>query len=286
MSSLQVLAARSLQGDGRCNEDRVGSAPGAAWVIDGATGVGRDLVGDGSDAAWFAAAVDRALREALATGPEVATPDLLRAVVGAVALRFDAERIADPDGHHELLSAAFVLARVSGEAIELSALGDCRAVYAAPGLPTATFGTDGVGRFEAETLAELAALYAADPLLEVTAAKALILPRLRANRAFMNRPDGYWVLSIDPSAIDALHCVTIERGGPLELLLASDGFLRLDDLFRVVDAEGMLAADDEQAIDRLLQTLRGLETADAGCRRHVRAKVSDDASVLRARFAL
>src|SRR3546814_14705759 len=49
------------------NEDVVGYTDFAAWVIDGASGIGENLVSGVSDAQWFAQRVDRELRDRLAS---------------------------------------------------------------------------------------------------------------------------------------------------------------------------------------------------------------------------
>src|SRR3546814_10425861 len=52
------------------NEDVVGYTDFAAWVIDGASGIGENLVSAVSDAQWFAQRVDRELRDLLARSEE------------------------------------------------------------------------------------------------------------------------------------------------------------------------------------------------------------------------
>lgn len=59
MLKVNVSATR---GAGSVDEDVVGCCGDAAWVIDGATGVGDPLLAGVSDAAWFANRVDAELR--------------------------------------------------------------------------------------------------------------------------------------------------------------------------------------------------------------------------------
>ena len=61
--TLDTLLLRSEPGDGPCNEDRAGATARAAWVIDGATGLGESLLPHASDAGWFAEALDAAMAE-------------------------------------------------------------------------------------------------------------------------------------------------------------------------------------------------------------------------------
>lgn len=282
--ALDPLVICSVPGDGPCNEDRVGATAHAAWVIDGATGVGESLMPHASDAGWFAEAFDTALRYHLERTPEASTPDVLRDAIEAVRRWFDAERRAEPGAPYELPSAAFAMVRRIDDGLELSALGDCTIIHAAPDRAPSLFSASGVGRFEAETLAELAALYASDPTLEVAEAKRLLMPRLRRNRTQMNTEDGYWILSLDPRAVDHLERQWIGAGaGTVELALASDGFMRLHELFGLVTPGEMLAVRSAAEADAMLAKLRRAELEDDGCRTFVRAKRSDDASFVRAR---
>lgn len=287
MSPLEILVLHSVPGDGACNEDKVGATSHAAWVIDGATGLGGSLLDHTTDAAWFVEALDAALRDGLERRPEVPTPDILYEAVTAVGQRFENERLAEPTAPHELPSAAFAMARLIDGALELTALGDCSIVYGGQGQDPFLFSADGVGRFEAETLAELTELYANDPGLEVDEAKKLILPRLRRNRMQMNTEDGYWILGLDPRAIDRLERRLIEPGlGTVEIALASDGFMRLEALLGLVTPGEILAARTDAAAEALIKRLRDAEMEDARCRTYIRAKRSDDASFVRARCTI
>lgn len=62
MKRLHVCVEDSRQGDGPANDDVAGHLGGAAWVIDGATCVGRSLSIGPSDAAWYAPALDGSIR--------------------------------------------------------------------------------------------------------------------------------------------------------------------------------------------------------------------------------
>jgi len=283
---LQLRLARSEPGDGAANDDVAGAASGAAWVIDGATGLGEPLLPGPSDAAWFAQEVDRALRSALEAEPEAQTPAILRRVVAEVGAAFEEQRLRAPTAAHETPSAAFVMVRALGEAVELSGLGDCQAIYADPSGEPKLFGLSALTQLDTDVVAELAAAFAADPGLLLAEAKTRLLPGLRRNRALMNRPGGYWILSLDPAAIDHLETLVLApEDGALDCVLASDGFMRLHELFGWSLAE-LLAVEDEAALDAAFRRLREAEAADGECRARPRFKRSDDASFARVRVEL
>jgi hypothetical protein len=132
LGRLELGPAGCEPGDGAANDDVVGGFGPAAWVIDGATGLGDPLLPGPSDAAWYAQSLDRALRQAFESEPESPTPALLRRAVAEVRADFEKQRLRAPAGAHENPSAAFVMIRAVDDAVELTSLGDCQAIYAEP----------------------------------------------------------------------------------------------------------------------------------------------------------
>lgn len=276
---LAIRAARSEPGDGLVNEDVVGAGAGAAWVIDGATGLGEPLLPGVSDAAWFARSLDTALRDALACSPGDSTTTLLRRAVETVATAYARLRTRVPAAAYELPSAAFAMVRATPDGVELSAIGDCRIIYRDESDDIRLFAATGVERFEKITLGAVAALLRDGPQLRLADVKARILPQLRENRARMNTVDGYWILGLHPAAVDHVeHRVVPLATDGFECLLASDGFMRLHELFGLFTPANMLAASDEGKIDTLMAALRRTEDDDPDGRRFTRTKCRDDAS--------
>jgi hypothetical protein len=62
------------------------------------------------------------------------------------------------------------------------------------------------------------------------------------------------------------------------VLLATDGLMRLVEVYGAYDADGLVAAAADKGLAALLRELRGIEAADAGCARFPRIKPSDDAT--------
>lgn len=69
---------------GAVNDDALGCTAQAAWVIDGATSIGRSVLGVESDARWLAQAVDRHLRLLLEVEPEQSSETLLRRLLNDI----------------------------------------------------------------------------------------------------------------------------------------------------------------------------------------------------------
>lgn len=266
------------EGAGAINEDIVGHVADAAWVIDGASGVGGALTGAPSDAAWFAQQASRELAAALTTLRDYPTSALLRHVMERCRAAFESLALRPPQGAHELPSAAFAMVRLIGDGVEFTTLGDCRIIYADEAGQARIFGETPLAAIEARTLDAARAILAAEPDLAPAALRERLMPQLRVNRQLMNRPDGYWVLGLDPDAADHVDTVTLPLRPGSRFAIASDGFLRLTEIFDIATAADLLTVDSEAAFARRMAELRTIEAAPGSIRDYPRVKVHDDAS--------
>lgn len=268
------------------NEDAIGMAfdgeSGAAWVLDGATGLAdRNFVpGADTDARWYATRLAAILAD---LSLEPAPPNVL--LHRAIA-RIDAEyrRLVGPDldtvPAYGFPSAAGVWLRWNEERrLDYAGLGDCRVlVRGADGAVRrlGQTGDDPGDRLVNRAVTALQAGGIADP----AAVWVHLLDRVRAARSGMNRPDGYWVFGIVPAAAD--HCDTdqmiLDPGS--QVLMVSDGFYRLVDTYHAFTAESLVTGAAELGLDALYSRLRAIEADDAACRCYPRLKPGDDASAV------
>jgi hypothetical protein len=275
---LEICASASDPG-GAINEDRVGRTGDCAWVIDGATGVGNGLTKGPSDAAWFARTVDEAFQEFLPQNSELPTADVLRLVVRRCHKLLGLEAQGEPADRSEYPCGAIALVRVRASGLELTTLGDCRIVYRDPCGAVRFFGSSRIEIFERRTLDLAARLLRDNPRLEPDELRRRLGPQMRENRQSMNVPSGYRVLSVDEEAIDHLDQTVIPNTGA-SLAIASDGFLRLVDLFHAVQLADLLEIRDDAGVQSHLKNLRQIEADDPQCRVFLRVKPSDDASFI------
>jgi hypothetical protein len=278
---LEIGAHLSQPAGGDINEDAVGWSDRAAWVIDGATGLGfASLSDDESDARWLA----RRLSQSFARhADDLACPlvEVLRHAVAEARAELLARCATLPEPYLAP-SACAAIARLAGDRLEYAVLGDCTLlVPTADGLCALRDGR--VAELERPILAHLAALRQSG-VTERNALRAEIFPRVVAMRSRINRADGYWALGLDPDA--ATHAIsgTLQPRPGAPLLLASDGLTRLFDLFGACTVEQFYAAALAEGLPALLDRLRALEHADAEGERCARIKSSDDASGLLARI--
>ncbi|MGI4880049.1 MAG: hypothetical protein ACRYG4_21455, partial [Janthinobacterium lividum] len=160
------------------NEDVVGHSGNAAWIIDGATGLGAALLEAPSDAAWLAQTIDAALRKLLAIDPMMATPTLVRRVILTCRDALEAGAIQTADGPHEHPSAAFVMLRNFGDHLELAGLADCAIAYVDDAGEARVFGDTSLENVEKRTLDLAHAILTAEPDISSAALFQRLLPQL------------------------------------------------------------------------------------------------------------
>ncbi len=275
--ALELLAALSLPGDpSGPNEDAYAHAASAAVVLDGATGLGEQLLPGPSDAAWIATFGARRLMAHVKDGdpPEQA---LAHALADAEQ-SFLGLRRRPPREKYETPFAAMMFAVESAGALEALWFGDCGLIVKRPDQP-AEFVGDGFEKraAEAQSAASLAARTGMSSSIGVN--RPHILPTLRAARNRINGPGG-WAFGPDLRAAKNVSRQTVTTPPGSVLMLASDGFLALGGDYGRYSVDGMLETALQNGLEALAKELRAIESDDPEGRRYPRFKQSDDATAI------
>ncbi len=259
------------------NEDLYGVIDGAAWILDGATGIADQRVLPGpSDARWLVEEVDTALREEACSS--AAPSSVLHRVAGRTIAAFSRDALRRDAPVMDMPCAAFAMVRVRGDDIELSNLGDCLIIRRRPGGAISCFGTSKVTALDESLRQEVIRLQRQGVRHEEIWQR--VLPLTRRNRSLMNRPDGYWTLSVSELGIDHVEVETFPAAEVDSLLLLTDGFYRLVDVYGRYTYATLFEAAHHAGLAALCAELRAIEAEDADCRRYPRLKVRDDATAV------
>jgi hypothetical protein len=271
---------------GRVNEDAFGTWPQpaavlAGWVLDGVTGINEHpLLPGPSDAAWFVAQVQSILPALLAARPDQESATLLRELVTRLGdVQSRSWREGMDDRHGEVPAASFTLVRRIDGNIEIARLGDCPLLIEMCDGTIRIFDDPVLTGMEAELKARILDLRTAG----VRAASAVyqeMMPVLRKFRLSCNRPGGYGVLSADPACLDLLQIDRLPFQGIRRLLLLSDGYYRLVDVYGHNTDESLLHETAAQGPAQMLRKLREIEAGDPAGDLHPRLKMADDATAL------
>ena len=256
---------------GAVNEDLFGAAGDWAWMIDGATGLGGPALTPGaSDAAWLAGELDAAAARARDLPPA----RWLTAIEEALDEAFAPFRSGEPAGFPAAALAAVRLE--SGRLVALN-IGDCALWVRPPGGRARRIGRSRVDRFDRKVEAILERALAAGRVRE--SVEPEMREQIARNRTRANTRFGYWVVRPGSpwSRRVRRRGATVPDGA--QLVLATDGFYRLVDVYRRYDDEAFMDACLD-GLAPLMEELRAIEAKDRGCRRHPRIKPSDDATAM------
>jgi hypothetical protein len=252
-----------------------------AWIVDGATGVSTDKVTPGlSDAAWLASAIGHKLVGLTsATGRAEEVFGRLETDISSAFSEVTARLSGEGDDHAPSACLGFVgiwnAPEKGGLVLEGAFLGDVVALV--PTESGVVRWTDERAKpFEKRTLA---ALDAEDR--EVGRIPDAVRRQIIENRAKLNHPDGgYWV--VNPRRPWAGRELRFEANVLPEqpIVLATDGFMRLVDVFAAYSDKSLHAGLAAGNGDNLMQDLRDLERGDPMANAYPRVKTHDDATVL------
>ncbi|MBI3496822.1 MAG: hypothetical protein HY058_05935 [Proteobacteria bacterium] len=281
-----IIDRLSLAAGLPANDDAYGGigspAAGAAWVIDGATGVGdQEYVPEAkSDAAWFALTLSRCMtREAMLGGDlEQQMRQAYRAANAAFA---GVAGAAVPDYGRPLATLLAVAWQRLGDrtvSLEMVSLGDGKALLlAAPG-PGRILGLQGEDQSDRQVNAAVQALHAGgtvDPDAVLSAMLGdLRRSRVRSVMRYANWAEGRTGAT---ASIDRERLILTPPG---TLLLVTDGFFRLVDTYGAYTPDSFIKAACVLGLADLGRELRQIEAADATCRRYPRLKPRDDATAI------
>jgi Protein phosphatase 2C len=249
----------SIVGEGPMNEDAVGWTVGAAWVIDGATPLGKPHTVDGlTSAAWYAARLSNVFSRLSVDAVGLKAAELVnRAQIGLAGEMVN--RGIGETPYPPSASAAYLAA--TGESIEIVAIGDVEALV-----------VDKSGNIEviSNYLTNIT-VHTADGEI-----KWGDISDLHEQRQAILNDRGYsHVLSLAPLHSTAILERTFTASQLRRILICSDGFARLRNLTRKSALSAI--ARGEVTLCEAARILRQLESQ---IRVMPPGKISDDATAL------
>lgn len=274
---LEVLDSISIPGNPeKPNDDAFAHIEKAAVVMDGATGLGDQLMPGKSDAAWLAAFGARRL---MTYAREGALPqEAVTAALFDAQTSFEALRKRPPADTWETPFSSMMFIAEDAQGIEALWFGDCAALVKRTDAPVEIVGDALEKRQnEARRVAKLAEKHGLSPAAGVN--RPEYIDALRKARNFVNSGE-HWAFGPDVRAADHVAGKEIDAPKGTVLLLCSDGFLALASDYNAYDADALVAAAQSKGLKSLCEELRIIERNDAEGRKFPRFKTSDDATAL------
>lgn len=262
------------------NEDYVYTNGDFGFLLDGATGLLDNPISEGnSDAQCFShqlgAYLTLHLRE-----KEHSIQDILRAGVKQVKTSaFPNSKGIEP---HLLPTCTFACFRKMDAQVEIAWLGDSPIVVEREE-KTEIFYDEVLEAMDQHALNCLQDLL--DEGKTFAEAKAGVKGILTENRRQMNTPEGYSILDLAGVGITKLQQRLLPAEEIRHLLICSDGFYRLHELFKMADfTKGLAPFTHYEYLVDIADQLRKKESQPNSLEQHLRFKVHDDASVLAVSF--
>lgn len=263
------------------NEDICGVSGDWAWVIDTSIFPGmKPVMHERSDATWLARFADERLSNLAPHAEDGVT--LLRHVMEEARTAYRA--IAPAERHEDFVTwplGAMTLVRRRGNVFDAWTFGDTTAYVRQPDGSVQVLG-------DAPDLRDAEAAKAAELMRQAGSRPTEILKEpvflsWLGERRERQRKSGIpaALLSINPDAVDRLRHETASCEDGTVILLASDGFSALVDLYRAMDAKAVMEAALISGLEPLVKLAREIETErDPDGRLYPRFKVSDDTTAI------
>ena len=277
------LVGAVTRGSGAVNEDGLGFLGGdndisAAWIFDGVTGInGQNLIGKGSDAAWLVARADEHLRVLAAC--DIPLREILSKLVQALITDFEtAVNAREIPGDYDPPATCLTMVKRYGGTWQALSLGDsCLLVR---GIDGAHFSVSASPYNVFDQWLSTEALKRRDAgMLDIKELLAEFRPQLMENRKLRNAPGGYGILEASPTA--AAYAEYFDLGTPRGILLCTDGYYRAVDHYALHSVESLLEASlVSGGVERVLNSIRSVETSDPACVTYLRFKPTDDATAV------
>jgi hypothetical protein len=263
----------------KANEDACGDSGDWAWVIDTSIFPAIEpIMHEKSDAAWLAGFASRRLSD-LAPHAENGV-SLVRHVMEEARTAFMA---VAPEERHDFLTwpvGAMTLVRYQDRRLDIWTFADTTAfVRQSDGSVLTVGAAPELRTFEAAAAAKLLQASGATPrtISQTPEFQAWLAER----RQRQKQSRGLALLGLDPTAADRLRHETVPCTEGAEILLTSDGFSALVDLYGVLDARTLLEAAVASGLEPLAQRAREIEDrTDPDGKLYPRFKVSDDATAI------
>ncbi len=267
---------------GRPNEDRLGYNRDAAFVIDGATGLGERqfMESYGSDAAWIAEFAAIRFEQRLHSNADPKT--VLRKVSEEARAAFLATAGDQPRYAWPLCSLTVL--QTTGAGFRWFGLGDsCMYILHDDGQSDIVIPIPGAYEWEQHRAAQHIARVGGIGAAGVANDDPETLEDLRRGRALQNTEAGStWTFGVVPEAADHLAMVDVPvHGGGATALLCSDGLADLVALYKLYDPATLIQRAATAGLKSLVSELRHLEREiDPDGLKYPRYKQSDDTTAI------
>ena len=280
---------RSIPGNcGKNGEDYLSySNNNYLLVLDGASGLHKDIIKkegtytNETDAQWFVRRFAELIRNNMDT--VVPAKEIVKRCI--IEIKNDYERLRIDSSCDTSIyepSASMALIKRTCEKIELLVLGDITVILKKSDGETSVIFDDSVQKLDDLALTAATKIFDEKHIDIIDAVlQESVRNILRKNRDLRNSNSetGYWILGLQPEAIDHAKHLEIDEGKMDKTLVCTDGFASYCNKYHLAaDAVSLMNIAEKQPLKRMLRKIRSIEGNDPKCNTFPRLKPSDDAT--------
>lgn len=262
----------------RCNEDKGNFLNNTAWVLDGAGAIVNKRYFPGpSDPLWLVNQIDKSLQTFVNLNislDSVFKRSLQQAYKEALTIN---QAIQFAAKEEQPCSAAAALS-IKQEKMDYFVLCDCTIGVKRLDEQTVFIKDIRHNELDEKCLAAVINTRGEQKISHTEAFKLAGIPALQKKRDFMNIPGGYGVLTLDGAGIDYAVQGSIPISTPISILLCTDGFSPIFDLYKICTIDDILYGNI--SLQESIKLLRETEKKDPECLKYPRYKMSDDATAV------
>lgn len=256
------------------NEDLIVLLDGLSVLMDGATGLQGSEKKVRMNASEFVRSVSNELRRAWS--PDTELKRALAVSLDAVSRSLGPRDSSGPQYLEP--SAGLVSFHTRGKIGIFHRLGDCRCLLFRKGQVVEVFEKASLNSLDQTVIDDIAIKVHGG--LPADQAQEETLAQLRRNRNKMNTPTGYSALTSDPDCLEFLEAAEVKLQLDDLILLASDGFMAMADVYGLISCEEIFSNAIERKFSASVERMRHLEVRDSDLREFPRIKQFDDASAV------
>ena len=277
MKNLKYL---SKQGSNiKPNEDKITILDGAAWVLDGATGItGKRITDKETDALWYVEFINNYLIENIKSSKSL--KDIMKCAIKGVNRSY-----SKFNGYNNLEEvnypcAAIALVRFNDKELEYFVLGDCTIILKEKEKNSLEIVDKKLVELEEYILNRMVTV-ASENKVSILDARKYCNNEVLKVRKMKNKSDGYWILELNEEAIDKALSGKILISKELDVCLTSDGFSQYYDTFNLAEGyDEFINIVRNTSIDDVYNNLYANQEKDNECNKFPRLKKRDDSSII------
>jgi len=277
MKNIKFLSRQGS--DVKPNEDKVTIIDGAAWVLDGATGLtGKRITEKETDALWYVESLDNYLRKHINSSKPI--KEIIKNAVKEVK-----EKYSKYDGFNALEEidypcAALSLVKFNSKELEYYVIGDCTLIYSQENKSIKEIVDKRLIALEEKILKKMREVSKVNNI-SILDSRKLCNDEVISVRKLKNKPNGYWILELDEGAVDKGLYNKIPISNETSICITSDGFSQYYDTFNLSrDYKEFISEVKEKNIENIFNTLYEEQEKYSSCNSYPRLKKRDDASIV------